>query len=277
MLNCAVIVVTHNSDATWPDVCKSIAALVPAPVELCVVDNRSDTAPPLPAELASTVQRILNQGNRGFAVASNQGAAATAAEWLLFLNPDCFLRQGDLQALLQAANQLAELGILGAQWVNADGSLQQASCRDDPTPRRLLSGLTSLASRRSRPLRPGLAAVDAVSGALMLMPRRVFEQVGGFDPSYRLHCEDLDLCRRVRQAGYTVAIASEIKVTHLKGTSSRRRPIWVEWQKHVGMWRYYRKFDRAGAPFGLSGLVLLGLCLRFPLSALRAWWQARRG
>src|SRR3546814_7396566 len=75
------------------------------------------------------------------------------------------------------------------------------------------------------------------------MPRSVFNAVGGFDERYRLHAEDLDLCRRVRDAGHAVYVANRVRVLHLRGVSSRRRPWWVEWHKHRGIWRYLRRFD----------------------------------
>src|SRR5690606_17035877 len=88
-----------------------------------------------------------------------------------------------------------------------------------------------------------LQRVEAVSGALMLLPRALFERIGGFDEGYRLHVEDLDLCRRAREAGATVAVANDVRVVHLRGVSSRSRPGFSEWHKHRGMWRYFRKFE----------------------------------
>ena len=118
-----------------------------------------------------------------------------------------------------------------------------------------LSGLARFASRR-----PSLEGVDvpldarargedrpaeAVSGALMFLSRSVFEAVGGFDEGYRLHAEDMDLCRRARDAGALVAVANDIRVLHIRGVSSRARPVFVEWHKHRGLWRYFRKFEAA--------------------------------
>ena len=117
-----------------------------------------------------------------------------------------------------------------------------------------------------------VSRVDAISGALMLMPHRLFESLGGFDEGYVLHCEDLDLCRRALLAGHGVAIANDVRVLHHKGTSSRRRPVWVEWQKHRGMLRYFKKFDADCSPWWLRVAVRLGVWLRFPLAA----WRARR-
>jgi GT2 family glycosyltransferase len=85
--------------------------------------------------------------------------------------------------------------------------------------------------------------VEAISGALMLLPRALFDRIGGFDANYRLHVEDLDLCRRARDAGALVAVANDVSVVHVRGVSSRSRPGFSEWHKHRGLWRYFRKFE----------------------------------
>jgi GT2 family glycosyltransferase len=112
-------------------------------------------------------------------------------------------------------------------------------------PRRPLAPKLGVAVDETRTLQ----AVDAVSGALMLVSRDLFERLGGFDAGYRLHAEDLDLCRRARQANALVAVANDVRVVHIRGVSSRSRPLFVEWHKHRGLWRYFRRFEapRRGA------------------------------
>ncbi len=117
--------------------------------------------------------------------------------------------------------------------------------------------------------------VDAVSGALMLMPLGLFVRLGGFDEGYRLHAEDLDLCRRVRVAGYEVVVANDLRVTHVRGVSSRRRPLWVEWQKHRGLWRYFSKFESDETPPWQRPLLWLALWAHYVVAAPRAWWRSR--
>src|SRR5690606_25167974 len=111
-----------------------------------------------------------------------------------------------------------------------------------------------------------LQRVEAISGALMLLPRALFERIAGFDEGYRLHVEDLDLCRRARQAGATVAVANDVCVVHVRGVSSRSRPGFSEWHKHRGMWRYFGKFE---AP-ERSGFVRAGVWL-----AIWLHWASR--
>jgi GT2 family glycosyltransferase len=104
----------------------------------------------------------------------------------------------------------------------------------------------------------------------MLLPRALFERVGGFDQGYRLHAEDLDLCRRVREAGAMVACANDVRVVHVRGVSSRSRPLFVEWHKHRGLWRYFSKFEAPGRGMGARVGVFAMIWGRFPFAALRA-------
>jgi GT2 family glycosyltransferase len=126
------------------------------------------------------------------------------------------------------------------------GHADPAARRRDPSLRELM---TQRGSRRDLYLGKDphevLQRVDAVSGALMLMPLGLFLQLAGFDENFHLHVEDLDLCRRTREAGYEVLIANDLTVVHVGGVSSRSRPLWVEWQKHGSLWRYFSKFERA--------------------------------
>ena len=271
----SAIIVSHNSGA---DLAACVADIFAqdVPVEIIVVDNASSdgSVDDLPAHESLSVLR--NPDNRGFAVACNQGAERAHAARLLFVNPDCRVPVDALGRLCQHLDGTPELGILGANLLESDGTPQAAAQRRTPVPMRAIRqvlGLDAPVSAGAATQTGPLLEVEATSGALMLMRRAVFDQLQGFDTRYVLHCEDLDLCRRALQAGYRIAIARDVDITHHKGTSSRQRPIWVEWQKHRGMWRYFRKFDAASSPFWLRLAVPLGILAHFPLAALRALWR----
>lgn len=271
------IVVSHDS-GEYLTACVADLLAQNVPVQVVVVDNASRDGAPERLLAHPMLDVLRNADNPGFGAACNQGAARARAPRLLFVNPDCRLPPDTVSRLCRHLDAHPEIGILGACLRNADGTPQAAAQRRTPLPGRAIAqalGLRAAESEAAIPAAAALIDVEATSGALMLMPRQVFERLDGFDAAYVLHCEDLDLCRRVLAAGHRIAIAADVPVTHHKGTSSRRRPIWVEWQKHRGMWRYFRKFDAAASPLWLRCLVPLGLAVRFPLAAARAWWRAR--
>ena len=247
----AAVVVTHCSASTI-DACLARLRAAHGVVAIRVVDNGSDddTVAVLQRHAAADprLHFVANPDNPGFAVACNQGAADldAGASWLAFVNPDCLLPADALQRLREHARQLDGNALLGADLVDAGGVPDGAARRRDPDFAAMLRRPSALKLDIARDPMRALQQVDAVSGALMLLPRILFERVGGFDPRYRLHAEDLDLCRRVRQAGAIVAVANDVRVLHLRGVSSRARPFFVEWHKHRGLWRYFSKFEAGG-------------------------------
>ncbi|MDX2300737.1 MAG: glycosyltransferase family 2 protein, partial [Xanthomonadaceae bacterium] len=232
----AAVVVSHYSATTLAE-CLDRLLAADGVGAVVVVDNASgDSSVAIARARAAAdarLQVIANADNPGFGSACNQGAAHCALPWLALVNPDCLVGADDLARLRELARQHADAGVTGADLVDADGHRDSAARRREPTLVRLFGGLgrrdaVAIAPDDNLALQP----VDAVSGALMLMPRALFDRLGGFDTHYRLHAEDLDLCRRVRDAGAQVYVANAVRVLHLRGVSSRRRPMWVEWQKH---------------------------------------------
>jgi hypothetical protein len=274
-----VVVVTYRSARTIRH-CLALLLASDAVVRIVVVDNASDDGTlPLLEQIARANERVTlvrNNENRGFAAACNQGASALATPWVAFINPDCYVEPGAMLRLVAHGIRRAGAGMIGADLVGEEGRPDLASRRRDPSLRELLGQRGRrddlyLGEDPNADLQP----VEAISGALMLMPLGLFLQLGGFDESYRLHVEDLDLCRRTREAGYEVLVANDITVLHVGGVSSRSRPAWVEWQKHRSLWRYFRKFEAAETPTLLKPVLWLGLWAHFVVAAARAKLQPR--
>ena len=245
----AAVVVSYRSASTL-DECLVRLRAARGVEQIRVVDNGSDDGSleilQRHALADPRLRFIANPDNPGFAVACNQGAADSDAPWLAFVNPDLQVRPDSLHRLRGHALALGGQALVGADLHGADGLRDGAARRRDPDFAAMLrhpaaGARLDVAMDPGRPLQP----LDAVSGALMLMPRELFVRIGGFDQGYRLHAEDLDLCRRARQAGAVVAVANDVPVLHVRGVSSRSRPLFVEWHKHRGLWRYFRKFEAA--------------------------------
>lgn len=275
-----VVVVSYASSGTIE---RCLAALLSARdvARVMVVDNAS------PDDTAAIVERLArrdprlglvrNPDNRGFGAACNQGATAIAQPWIAFVNPDAFVNRDTLARLVDCAIARPGAGLLGVEQRDENGVADPASRRADPS---LREQMFSFGKREhlflGRDPNLSVQPVDAVSGALMLLPSVLFARLGGFDEGYRLHAEDLDLCRRVRQAGYEVAVANHLSVTHVRGVSSRRRPAWVEFQKHRGLWRYFRKFEAPDTPVLLRPVLWTALWSHFALVLARQLWHRLR-
>lgn len=268
----AVVVVAYNSEETL-DECLSRLRAAHGVDEIRVIDNASrDAGMDIVQRHALADPRlrfIANPDNPGFAVACNQGAAASTAPWLAFVNPDCFIETDTLARLRDAAATLGD-ALVGGVLRGEDGTLDAAARRRDPDFAAMLRSRGARELSIQRDPASSLQPVDAVSGALMLLPRALFARIGGFDEGYRLHAEDLDLCRCVRQSGGVVAIANEVEALHVRGVSSRARPLFVEWHKHRGLWRYFRRFEAARRGRLTRAAVFSMIWGRFPLAALRA-------
>ena len=247
--------------------------------EIVVIDNGSgDATAEIIERLAANDPRLSlqpNHGNLGFAAACNQGAKDCTQPWLAFVNPDCLVEPDTFVRLLGCAGPMPGIGVLGCEQVDASGARDPAVRRSDVSLRALLFVRHHRDAIEIPSDGSALQGVDAISGALMLMPRAVFVQVGGLDAAYRLHAEDLDLCRRVRAAGHAVAVANDVVVTHLRGVSSRRRPLWAEWQKHRSLWRYFCKFEAADTFIGMRILLWIALWVHFAFAAPRKWLRAQ--
>ena len=268
----AVIVVTYMSQATIDECLLRIRAAEHVS-QIRVVDNGSTD------DTVSIIQRhaaqdkriffIANPDNPGFSTACNQGARESQSTWLAFVNPDCMLDANVFRRMLNDWTETQREVLMGVELIDQHGQVDPASRRRDPTFAAILFDRAARDITVPKNEHEQLQCVDAVSGAFMLMRRTLFSNIGGFDEGYRLHAEDLDLCRRVRACDADVMIANSVQVVHWRGVSSRARPYFVEWNKHKGLWRYFQKFEAQSTPLHLRALVKLSLAVHLMLTFLK--------
>jgi GT2 family glycosyltransferase len=270
------------------------------PIRVTVVDNASgDGSAARAAKAFGTrpeVRLVLREDNPGFAAAVNRAAipagrgpagARHEPEFLLILNPDCELQPGALRALRQALESDSTAGLAGPRVTDGRGRVQRGTLRRFPDPWKSLmsvSGLSRLGRRwslfrgveRSGELPDTVAPAEAVSGACMLLRWDAFLQLGGMDEGYGLHCEDLDLMYRLAQIGLHCLFVPQAHAVHHQGVSSRSRPLWVHWQKHRGMQRFFRKFQAGHYPWPVRWVVIAGIWLRYGATLLPVLWRSSR-
>ncbi|GGY14986.1 glycosyl transferase [Rhodanobacter panaciterrae] len=274
-----MIVVSADSGPALRECVRSVLAS-PLSLELILIDNASRDGMPSAIERAHAhdprLKVIYNHKNLGFGPAVNLAAKQANGHALLILNPDCLLRDDDLRRLLALQAGKPKAGLIGAVVCDADGRPDPASWRRDPLLQRSLNSLLGRPGEKvnvEQAIPAEVIEAEAVSGAVMLMTRAMFQRLGGFDEDYFLHCEDLDLCRRVRDIGYKVLLAGDVRVQHGKGSSSRHRPVFVSRYKHRGMWRWFRKHDPASRNPLVAAAVWLGIWAHFLLQIPGQLWR----
>lgn len=238
-----VIPVWNRADLTRTCLAALEATTRPTDFELIVVDNGStDETSSLLAEQAAAgkLTVIANARNLGFAAACNQGAAAAAADAVVFLNNDTEPSDGWLDALLDAA-EAPDVGIVGARLLYPDGTIQHAGIE-------LVDGVPDHPFRFAAADLPDANCrrdLDMVTGACLLAKRSLFEEIGGFDTCYVNGVEDVDLCLKAREAGYRVVYEPAALLTHHEGqTPGRFDHVSQNLEKFFDRWR--DRFDASG-------------------------------
>ncbi len=261
----SVVIVSFNSG---PILIECILALLrsTSAIEVLVYDNASDDGAIEAVEhLAAQDARlrtIRGRENSGFAAGCNRALALAGGRFVLFLNPDCIVRPDTIGRMASVLDAHPASGMAGCLIRNTDGSIQAACRRTIPTPRKIVAEIGRLLAGRKNPARshfsdieriPGEPhAVEAISGAFMLVRRDALDAVGSFDEGYFLHWEDVDLCQRFSRAGYGILFVPDVEVLHYKGHCSSGQRARVEWHKNFGLLRFLRK--NFFSPF--AGLLL---------------------
>lgn len=254
----SVVIVTYNSKRVVPACLASLAANTSrSTCEVVVVDNASsDGTPEMIAREYPWVRLVARHRNEGLSAGINAAVAASSGEYIAVLNPDIRFERDVLSPLAAYLREHDDAAVMAPKLLNDDGTLQM-SCRAFPGYSTAFFNRYSILTRlfprnrvSSRYLmsnfdHSSLQDVDWVSGAALMFSRRVFDELGGWDPAFFLFNEDVDFCRRAHDAGYRIVYYPEVAVYHSIGISeSTSARLIIE--RHKSIWRYYRKHLRGG-------------------------------
>ncbi len=192
--------------------------------DVFVVDNNSEDGSLKEAKKKyPQFNYVENKDNLGFGKAHNLVLKRANTPYLLTLNPDSEIPKGTLKYIYEFMEKNQSVGISTSKVEKADGTLDIASHRGFPTPKASFMyfflkndkqyHLTDRDMNKTH-------EIDSCVGAFMFMRRSVVEKVGYFDEDYFLYGEDIDLCYRVKQAGFKIMYVPEVKIIHIKGVSS---------------------------------------------------------
>ncbi len=261
-----------------------------AAYELCVVDNDSGDGSLERLREALPEATVIAMGrNAGFGSGINRAVREARGEHLFILNPDTKVFPGAVAALSRYLDGRPEVALVAPQLVDPSGR-RQASARRFPSAGAAAFRGTPLGwlFPRNRFARTYLmedvelaepTPVEWVSGSAMMLRRSAFEALGGFDESFFMYCEDVDLCKRLWEAGWQIVYLPEARLEHTVGASSdKAQPAMIR-EHHRSMLLYYRKHLLAATPLWQRVLYPLGIRCRMWFVLVRrrlVWWRAHR-
>ena len=271
----ALVVINYN---TRDDLRKCLTSLRESlgGVETVVVDNGStDGSREMVKDRFPWARLVDNPGNPGYASACNRGIRETTQPYVFVLNSDVEFVAGGLEVLEDYLDARHDVGALGPLVLNGDGTVQM-SCRRFPSMlENVVHGFlgdiwpenpfTRSYQMKGQP-RDEPREADWVSGAAMLVRRSAAEMVGGFDERYFMYVEDVDICWRLRQAGFRVVYHPGFRLVHHIGRASSQQSLRMLYQHHRSMYVFFRRRYAGWRRAALSPVVLMGLAARFALA-----------
>jgi N-acetylglucosaminyl-diphospho-decaprenol L-rhamnosyltransferase len=270
-----IVVVTYSPGEALPAFLDSLPGAVTVPHEVVLADNGSDDGAPQAAAQRPGVSLVETGGNVGYGKAANLGASGASGEWIVVANPDVIWQPGSLDALLEAGARWPDAGCLGPA-IRTPGGQLYPSARAFPSLGRgvghALFGWWWPSNPWTRSYRaeagsPAEGTAGWLSGSCMLLRRTAFEAVSGFDPSYFMYCEDMDLCRRLADAGWSSVYVPSAVITHTGAHATSRNPKAMVREHHRALFRYLSRQYAGPAYAPLRALLGVGLLLRYLLAA----------
>lgn len=278
----SVVIVSFNVREHLLDALRALYASSDVSVEAVVVDNASSDGSADATEAQFPEATVVrNDTNLGFGKASNCGLKLSQGEFVLLLNPDVMVAPDCVRTLADFLVANPKAGAASPRLRRPDGELDLAARRGFPTPRAAFYRLTLLSrlfpkSRRFNRYNVGympedqVHEIDSGTAACLMVRRSAIEQVGPFDPDYFMYGEDLDLCFRLKQAGWKIFYVPAALATHIKGASSRQATSAMLREFHRSMWIFHRKHFASGMPAPINGMIWTGIWGRWAVLSLRA-------
>ncbi len=240
MIKLSIIIVTWNSEEYIKNCLDAVSSSkTDFEYEIIVIDNNSsDSTSKIVAssEYQDKLHFIQNSSNLGFATANNQGIKIAKGEFILLLNPDTRVTENAISELVNCFSTNKEIGIVGGKLLNEDGSFQKGTARRFPKLFDfwiILSGLARFAEKKSKRFRDYMMLaddfsnemeVDQIMGANLVFKKSILRKVEVLDEKFLLWFEEVDFCKRAKDAGYKIVYTPKSVITHIQGPSFAKTP-----------------------------------------------------
>lgn len=280
-MDISVIIVNYNVKYFLEQCLYSVqSALTHVKGEIIVVDNNStdDSIAYLQPRFAG-VHIIANKENTGFAKACNQGLAIAKGKFILFLNPDTIVPEDCFEKCIAFFNTTPDAGALGIKMIDGSGAFLKESKRSFPSPLTSLfklAGLSALFPKSKLFGRYHLGhldnnqthAVSVLAGAFMMIRKNILDTIGGFDETFFMYGEDIDLSYRIEKAGYKNFYFADSTIIHFKGESTKKGSMNYVHLFYNAMSIFVRKHYGQGKAGVFSSLIHVAIWFRAVFSAI---------
>lgn len=288
MKKLSMIIVSYNTKDLLHDCIKNLLESTnPDTSELIVVDNASkDGSAAMVKEIFPTV-KLIETENKGLAVASNKGFQVSSGEYILYVGTDAYPKRHDIDGLINYMDVNQIVGIATAKLVTRDGKLDRDAHRGFPTPWASFTHFSGL--EKIYPYSPKFNQyflgnrlrcecaheIDLCISHFMMVRRKVFEDIKGWDEEFFVFGEDVDFCYRTKQAGWKIMYVPEFSVVHFKGSgigirkeskdiktvgsTSKETQNRMQFERTRAMKLFYKKHLEKLYPAPVNWLVLSGI------------------
>jgi len=274
----SIVIVNWNTGKLLSDCLESIYANLPFSadqVETIIVDNASVDGSAQAAEACCPqVQVIYNTVNPGFGAANNQGLQQAKGRYALILNPDTLILPGALKAMLEFLEANPQVGAVGPRLHNPDRSLQY-SCSPEPTVKTEFQRLFHLGGMRADGYEHMETwdcetphKVDVLLGACIMARMDALQALKGFEEAYFMYSEEVDLCRRLRTAGWNLYWVPQAEIVHYGGQSTRLAPTEMFLQLYRSKILYFRRYSGRITVWAYKIVLAFASLLRMAVVAL---------
>lgn len=279
-IDLSIIIVNYNTRQLTMECIDSVLATVhDVNYEIILMDNSSDSNEILDYEHPFVHCHIIP--NKGYANANNLGYSHAQGNNILLLNPDTIVYPGTINACLSQLAQNPVMGAIGCKVLRPDGTLDHACRRGFPTPfnsfcyfgklHKFFKHSAKFCQYTMSHLDDSISCdVDSLTGAFMMMPRSVVAKVQLFDETFFMYGEDLDLCYRIKEAGYSIYYYADVQMLHKKYQSgfAKRSPLVIK-HFYKSMILFYNKHYRQEynplvtftVYLGINGIMCLKLLI----------------
>ena len=272
-MDLSVIIVNYQTYELTKNAVESVLEYrYPFSLEVILVDNASsdDSAEKLKKHFKNRVHFIESPSNNGFAAGNNQALKIAKGKYQLLLNSDTIVWKDTLESIYNYMESHSDVGACGCQVLLKSGELDRACKRSFPNVKNSFFRLFHVPNNSKDDnynldlADDGIYEIDCLTGAFMFMRKEALDGVGFLDETFFMYGEDIDLCYRIKKAGWKIIYYGESKITHFKGQSSKKQKSKLIYEFYHAMYIYYKKHHAEESNFITNAVVYLGigvLCL----------------